>query len=280
MDNITTYTRTRIAPTPSGFLHLGNIMSFAITAALARKAHAKILLRIDDLDRERVEPAYVQDIFDSLRYMQITWDEGPRNALEFETSYSQLHRMDMYRNALWQLEQGGQVFACTCSRADVFRKSPDGIYFGTCRHKHIPLDTPNASWRLHTSPDKELVVKTWEGNIIKAILPPAMQYFVVRKKDGVPAYQLSSLMDDLHFGVDLIVRGQDLWPSTLAQLFLASVLNRDAFADNVFHHHPLLEASPGVKLSKSAGDTSIQYLRKQGLGPHEIYGLIGQHYCP
>src|SRR5579863_6846848 len=107
------FDKTRIAPTPSGFLHLGNVLSFAITAAIAEKTGAKILLRIDDLDRDRVNREYVEDIFDTLNFLQIPWDEGPRNYKEYESEYSQLYRMDLYQVALQQLKDSGQVFACT-----------------------------------------------------------------------------------------------------------------------------------------------------------------------
>jgi len=270
------FTRTRIAPTPSGFLHLGNALSFAITAALARKANARILLRIDDLDRERVENAYVQDIFDTLHFLEIPWDEGPKDITEFEKEYSQLHRMNLYAEALQQLQDNGDVFACTCSRSQVLRDGPDGAYHGTCRDKNIPLDTKDASWRLRTTDAKELSVKTLQGSIIQTRLPASMQAFVVRKKDGFPAYQLSSVMDDLHYGVDLVVRGEDLWPSTLAQHYLAMILGQDAFLNTRFYHHPLLEEYSGKKLSKSAGATSIQHLRKQGQKPADIYAMMAQ----
>ncbi len=91
------FKKTRIAPTPSGFLHLGNVLSFSITAALARKTGAAILLRIDDLDRGRVTTPYVQDIFDTLNYLGIPWDEGPRNYEEYQWEYSQVYRLDSYR---------------------------------------------------------------------------------------------------------------------------------------------------------------------------------------
>lgn len=275
MDIISSFKKTRIAPTPSGFLHLGNVLSFAITAALARKTGARILLRIDDLDRERVNREYVQDIFDTLNFLEIPWDEGPANFDEYEKEYSQLHRMGIYQEALQQLKESGHVFACTCSRTQVLRDSPDGAYPGTCSHKGISLDAANASWRLHTNNAKILSVKTLYGKTVTATLPAAMQEFVVRKKDGFPAYQLTSVLDDVYFGVDLVVRGEDLWPSTLAQLYLSSVLRQDAFLDSSFYHHPLLMEAANKKLSKSAGSTSVQYLRKQGRKPAEIFSMIG-----
>jgi glutamyl-tRNA synthetase len=268
------FKKTRIAPTPSGFLHLGNVLSFAITAAMARTTGANIVLRIDDLDRERVDNRYVQDIFDTLDFLDIPRDEGPANLLEFESTYSQLHRMDLYRRALQQLKEGGHVFACNCSRAEILRQSPDGIYPGTCRNKNIPLDTENTSWRLHTSSAKELSVKTLSGHMIKADLPASMQDFIVRKKDGFPAYQLTSVLDDLYYGIDLVVRGEDLWPSTLAQHYLSLLLKQDAFLNSTFYHHPLLAGPSGEKLSKSAGDTSVQWLRKQGSKPADVYNRI------
>jgi len=274
MNNPLLFKKTRIAPTPSGFLHLGNALSFALTAALAQKTGAKLLLRIDDLDRERVDNAYVQDIFDTLHFLGIACDEGPASLHAYETEYSQLHRMHIYRDGLQQLKNRGHVFACTCSRAQVLRDNPEGIYPGTCRDKGIPLDTKDASWRLHTSDARELSVNTLQGDVIKTSLPGAMQYFIIRKKDGFPAYQLTSVLDDVYYGVDLIVRGEDLWASTLAQLYLASLLKQEAFLNSTFYHHPLLEEMPGKKLSKSAGATSIQHLRKQGKTAADIYTAI------
>ncbi|WP_431214676.1 glutamate--tRNA ligase family protein [Puia sp. P3] len=137
MEGKRTYSKTRIAPTPSGFLHLGNVVSFVRTVGLAKSFGARILLRIDDMDRERVVPEYVQDIFDVLNFLELPWEEGPRNVKEFEREWSQVHRMGMYREALEDLREKGDVFACSCSRAKVMRDSPDGVYAGTCRDKEL-----------------------------------------------------------------------------------------------------------------------------------------------
>lgn len=287
------FRKTRIAPTPSGFLHLGNVLSFAITAALARKVGASILLRIDDMDQERVNRHYVQDIFDTLQFLDIPWDEGPRNFAEYEKIYSQLHRMDLYRDALERLKAGGHVFACTCSRADILRDNMDGVYPGTCEQKAIALDAEQTAWRLQTEEERRLMIKTLVLPAVgpagtrsdeqvsgalqeeRIVLPKTMQHFVVRKKDGFPAYQLTSLVDDMHYGVDLVVRGEDLWHSTLAQHYLSFLLEWDRFGDITFYHHPLLLDANDRKLSKSAGDTSIQYLRRQGWSPADVYSWIG-----
>ena len=293
------YKLTRIAPTPSGFLHLGNVFSFAITAAIARRSSAEILLRIDDLDRERVQREYVEDIFDTLRFMAIPWDRGPRGYDEFGREYSQVYRLPLYRAALERLREAGAVFGCSCSRAEVLRASREGVYPGTCRERGLLLDGGEISWRLRagagggwpeggadtgavgseggaSSAAEVLRVKVYPEGVVEAGLPPEMRDFVVRKKDGFPAYQLSSVVDDLHYGVDLIVRGQDLWASTLAQLYLSSALDAAAFREIRFYHHPLLVTGAGEKLSKSAGATSIRYLRQQGLQAADIYALIAR----
>ncbi len=272
-----TFRKTRIAPTPSGYLHLGNVLSFAVTAALAKKTNAKIFLRIDDLDRLRIQREYVQDIFDTLNFMEISWDEGPKNYHEYETQYSQVHRMEMYKEALGKLKDSGDIFACTCSRTQVQIQDNEHTYHGICMHGDIPFDTEQVSWRVDTTHAAPLTVNTLNGPV-SAILPQDIHHFVVRKKDSYPAYQLTSLLDDIHFGIDLIVRGQDLWPSTLAQLHLASLLEQDTFLQTTFHHHPLVTAPTGEKLSKSAGATSVKYLRNQGKTKSDIYSMIAALY--
>ncbi|WP_153796579.1 glutamate--tRNA ligase family protein [Foetidibacter luteolus] len=269
------YYKTRIAPTPSGYLHLGNIFSFALTTKLAKQTGASVLLRIDDLDQARANSAYLKDIFDTLNFLNITWQQGPASAEEFEAKFSQVHRMHLYNQALDFLQSNGHVFACTCSRTEILKKSPVGTYPGTCLHKSLPLNTPNASWRLRTSATQPLLINNYLGNPASCYLPASMQYFIVRKKDGFPSYQLASLLDDVYYEVDLIVRGQDLWPSTVAQHYLSLLLPETAaFRSSAFHHHPLIMEPGGKKLSKSAGAVSIQYLRKQGKTADDIYSMI------
>lgn len=255
------FVRTRIAPTPSGYLHLGNVFSFALTVAMARQSGARIFLRIDDLDRARIRREYVEDIFDTLVYLGLPWDEGPRNYREYEAVYAQVHRLHLYEDALQQLRARGAVFACDCSRSELMHNHPQGYYTGTCRHRGLPLDTAGCSWRLDTS---------------GTALPLAIRDFVVRKKDGFPAYQLASVVDDVRYGVDLIVRGMDLHESTQAQLYLAGLLGYTGFAGATFHHHRLLKTKADEKLSKSAGSTSIQSLRRAGKTKEAIFRLIGQ----
>jgi glutamyl-tRNA synthetase len=247
--------KTRIAPTPSGFLHAGNAYNFLRTVALAQQSGARVLLRIDDIDRDRYRPAYVNDIFETLDFLGIRWQEGPQHIDDFDRTWSQRHRHHLYLQALERLKQQQLVFACTCSR-------PQSAAC-TCLQKSLPLDTPGASWRLLTD-DSPVEVKTVDGKIITAPLPPEMACFAVRRKDALPAYQLCSVVDDLHFGIDLIVRGADLWPCTLAQHFLARQLGEASFSRICFHHHPLLTNEKGEKLSKSAGAYSVKQWRESG----------------
>lgn len=249
------FSKTRLAPTPSGYLHAGNAFNFLLTAALAKQAGARMLLRIDDLDRERYRPAYANDVFETLRFLNISWDEGPQSLSAFEESWSQRHRLPLYNHALENLRRAGAVFACTCSRT----QSAGCL----CSERRLPLDTPHANWRLLTG-DDSIAVRSLDGTLRCGTLSAEMKNFVVRKKDGLPAYQLTSLADDLHFGIDLVVRGEDLWPSTVAQHLLAQHLGEERFSRIRFFHHPLLTASDGRKLSKSAGDTSVKHWREEG----------------
>ncbi|MFT4061577.1 MAG: glutamate--tRNA ligase family protein [Edaphocola sp.] len=264
---------TRIAPTPSGYLHLGNVFSFAVTAALAQKVGAAVLLRIDDMDRERVRPAYVEDIFATLNFLRIDWQAGPADARDFEENWRQKARMPLYAAAKEYLLSANKLYACVCSRAAL--AAAKGVC--RCQEKKLPIDTPGAALRLTTPNVQPIVCKTIDG-AINTRLPAEMQQMVVWKKDGMPAYQLSSLVDDVHFDTDLIVRGSDLWPSTCAQLHLATVLGYARFLDCTFLHHPLLQLPSGEKLSKSAGAASLHHLRQHGAAPEMVLKKIAANF--
>ena len=267
---------TRIAPTPSGFLHLGNAYSFLLTKALAKKHGAKILLRIDDLDRDRYRPEYVEDIFATLDFLEIKIDQGPKNSKEMESTWSQVHRLPIYTGGLAQLEQSKLTFSCTCTRSQILQIDPRGIYLGQCLDRRMPLDRIESAWRINTLDADFLDYITYPASPKSALIPEEASCYVVRKKDLLPAYQLSSLIDDLHFGVDLIVRGQDLFPSTLAQLDLARILGKEEFAKTTFYHHSLLKGPDQSKLSKSAGAYSIRQLRQDGKKLTDLFQLLGQ----
>ena len=234
---------TRIAPTPSGFLHLGNLYSFLITRVLAERHGAKILLRIDDLDRERFKTEYVQDIFDTLDFMEIGYDLGPKNLQEFDAEWSQIHRLPQYEAGLQKLSAEKILFACDCSRKKIQQMDSSGYYLGHCQDRRIPLDRPDVAWRFNTFIADFIQIQQYPANLQSHVLPEDTAFFVVRKKDKQPAYQLTSLIDDLHFGVDLIVRGTDLFGSTLAQQLIAQALENTSFSQVNFLHHTLLKGA-------------------------------------
>jgi glutamyl/glutaminyl-tRNA synthetase len=267
---------TRFAPTPSGYLHLGNIYSFVLTHQLAKKEGAKVLLRIDDMDRERTKKKFVKDIFETLDFLEIPYDLGPKNLKEFQTEYSQSIRLPKYQEALIELKDKNLLFSCDCSRNKILKMNSRGFYTGFCRNRKLPFDKKDSSWRIRTEPTTQFHLKDHSGKIVSGKLPGILTDFVVRKKDGLPAYQLSSLVDDIYFGVNLIVRGRDLYGSSLAQVFLSKHLEANDFSENVFLHHPIVKDENDQKLSKSSGSTSIQFLRREGKSKSAIFQLLSQ----
>lgn len=289
-----TASRTRFAPTPSGYLHAGNAWSFVVTWLLARRAGAHVHLRIDDLDAARLRRAYLDDVFSSLRWLGLGWDSGPRDPEGFLAGHSQRSRLPAYRAALERLAAQGAVYACTCSRQrvrrDAERAGTPGRYPGTCRAAGHDLATPEAAWRLALDPGEEVVVRDLVRGPLR--LAPAAETgdVVVRLRTGDPAYHLASVVDDEALGVDLVVRGGDLLPSTAIQLALARRLGAAGFAGAAFVHHGLVVAAAG-KLSKSAGDrddavptesdaAALRRLRERHATPAALYrafaGLLGQ----
>lgn len=269
------FSLTRIAPTPSGFLHLGNAYSFLVTKALAEKHGTKILLRIDDLDRERFRTDYVEDIFETLDFLEIKIDLGPKNLKEFEIEWSQIHRIEKYKEALSKLKSGNKVFACDCSRKKIQQLDSSGYYLGQCLDRRLPLDKQDVTWRMNTMESDFVHFTEYPDQQKSALIPQDSAFYQIKRRDGLPSYHLTSVVDDLHFGVDLIVRGSDLLSSTLAQLDLARNLGETRFEKITFHHHSLIRGPKQEKLSKSDGATSIQYLRKEGKKLKDIFELLG-----
>ncbi|GGZ14715.1 hypothetical protein GCM10007049_03300 [Echinicola pacifica] len=269
-------TLTRIAPTPSGFLHIGNILSFVITHSIAQKHQAKIMLRIDDLDQGRLREEYLDDIFDCLDFLEIPVDLGPKNKTEFRQEYSQIHRFPLYAEAINQLKANDLLYACDCSRKKINAQSNKGSYPQICRTKSLPLEAENVNWRLKTDNTAEIQIIE-ENQPFKSILPAQITDFVIRKKDKSPSYQLASLVDDIHFGTNIIIRGKDLYDSTLAQLYLSELIPANSFHSTNFHHHDLVKAPSGRKLSKSEGASSIKTMRESGQTKQAIYRQLGQY---
>ena len=269
-------TSSRIAPTPSGYLHIGNIYSFVITWLLVRKEQGSLSLRIDDLDQQRARKAYIDDIFETLSFMGIDYDTGPAGPNEFFERYSQQLRINFYNQLIDQLIETGLVYACTCSRKTIHLRSQGRIYNGACLNKKLPLDTLGACLRIHVP---SATVINFQDELIgnqQINLSRAMGDFVIKRKEGTPAYQVASLADDEFYGINYIVRGQDLVYSTAAQLYLAGLAGNRNFLESRFYHHQVINGESGAKLSKSSGSQSIKTLRSWGLQPADILQIISK----
>lgn len=266
--------RTRIAPTPSGFLHVGNGINFSAVWQLAKANNGTVLLRIDDLDAERVRPEYVDDIFSTLEWLGIAWQEGPAGAEDFQRHWSQHQRMAQYEALLNDLRTRDLLYACDCSRAQVAEASADGSYPGTCRDRHKPLDDPRMAWRLKLHPDPVATFhELGKGTVHHGISggDPVVRSRASGAAQARPAYHIASLADDLHFGINTVVRGEDLLPSTALQVHLAEVTGNAVFAQAHFLHHPLSTDAHGHKLSKSAGADALRTWRAEGRSPQEVH---------
>lgn len=269
--------RTRIAPTPSGYLHLGNAFSFLLTSLIARKENGNILLRIDDIDSERTKPEYLQDIFESLEWLGIEWQEGPAGPDDFTENWSQHRRLDLYNSMLTQLREQQLLFACNCSRKKLESFKSHG-YPGICESLNLPMEEKETAWRLKVGAEESI---SFQDRILGAVTFPLGHEagsFVVRKKNGLPSYQLVSLEDDTHFRINCVVRGEDLIPSTAMQLYIADKLHLVGFRQAQFYHHKLQRDDSGQKLSKSAGSVSLQYMRKRGFHAEEVYTLFAEQF--
>lgn len=262
--------RSRIAPTPSGLLHLGNAVNFVLTWLMVRKAGGTLRLRIDDADCLRAKPEYLEDIFLQLDWLKITWDEGPAGPDDFRRRFSQQLRQARYRAFMDELGRLGYLYPCGCSRSKIRQFAPDGVYPGFCRDRSgAPM--PGEAQRVRVPEGSVFRVEGQEVALCKA-----MGDFVLWRKEDLPAYQLVSLVDDLDDRINLIVRGQDLLPSTAAQLFLAGLHGDNSFAETAFLHHPLVLGEDGRKLSKSDNVLSLAALREGGGSRALVYQAVAR----
>lgn len=261
--------KTRIAPTPSGFLHTGNAISFLLTYCLAKSGNGKLLLRIDDLDRERYRKEYVEDIFYALDWLGIHYDEGPSSVANFENYWSQHKRLSLYNDALKSTMEHEWVYACDCTRKDLIVAGTYPVYDGKCRNlKKSFLKNMAWRWRIEKGTFIHWVDLFKTDTLVN--LSEQMGDFVIKQKNGLPSYQLGSYVDDLHFNVTHVIRGADLLTSTATQLYMAAYWKSKAFQDIHFGHHPLMTDKNGKKLSKSAGSESLKSLRENGHTPERI----------
>lgn len=216
---------SRIAPTPSGYLHAGNAINFIITYLFTRSQNGFLHLRIDDYDLARYKDEYVLNIFDVLEFLRLDYDAGARNLAEFRSKFSSAFRSEIYKQAVKNLKD---TYFCSCSK-HTSNAYKNGIYTGICRDKNLPFISGQTALKMKC-----------ELNLGD---------FVLFRKDGFVAYNFASVVDDELLGVNFIVRGADLFECSQAQKFLANKLNYK-FQNCEILHHELLKKD-GIKLSKS-----------------------------
>lgn len=233
-----------MAPTPSGFLHIGNVANLLITSWLARDG--KLALRIDDMDITRVRAEYVQDVFAVLAWLGIDWSIGPRDAVDHAAHHRMSLHTHRYRAGLQELLDGGvEVFACTCSRTDL---AGARTCVSDCRSARRPLVAGESALRA-VLPDTFIDV---DG--ARVGLPAAHGDVVLWRRDDLPAYHLVTVIEDRDLGTTDVVRGMDLLESSALHLWLGQHL--PGMHPIAYRHHGLVPGPMGMKLSKSQGSAS------------------------
>ncbi|MHC1763925.1 MAG: tRNA glutamyl-Q(34) synthetase GluQRS [Verrucomicrobiia bacterium] len=285
--------RGRLAPSPTGYLHIGHARTFWMACQRAREAGGILVLRNEDLDQARCRPEFVQAFVEDLRWLGLEWQEGPDRGGAFGP-YSQSERHALYKAAFDVLRSQGLVYPCTCSRHDVLRalQAPhagedEPVYPGTCRPapdsdglkaralgrgsaegSASPARSPRlVSWRFRV-PDGE-GVSFLDGACGMQTLVAGKDFgdFVVWRHDDTPSYQLAVVVDDAAMRITEVVRGADLLRSTARQLLLYRALS---FTAPAFYHCPLVTDAAGVRLAKRHDALSLRRLREAGSTPGDL----------
>ena len=169
-----------------------------------------------------------------------------------------------------KIQESVIIYACHCSRKQIRDAASDGIYPKTCRLKNLDFEEKNAAWRIAIPDETTVKFTEFRGGEQSVLLEKTVGDFVVRQKNGLPAYQLASVVDDAHFGINFVVRGADLRDSTAAQVFLSEQIGLSDFGKNTFFHHDLLMETDGSKLSKSRGAASLADWRAAQKSPRPL----------
>ena len=266
----------RLAPSPTGLLHLGHARTFCIAAQRARAANGMLWLRDEDLDPQRSTPEFAAAMREDLRWLGLHWDAEMR----------QSERLPAYREAMQQLVRGGLVYACHCSRRDLrqavaapHEEDDEPVYSGRCRPQPHARTAPglraDTNYRFRV-PDGERVRFLDEHAgpqqfVAGCTAGSDFGDFVVWRKDGLPSYQLACVVDDAAMGVTEVVRGRDLLKSTARQMLLQRALR---LAEPRYFHCDLLRDASGVRLAKRHDALSLRALRQQGLTPAEVLARL------
>ncbi len=262
----------RIAPSPTGYLHLGHAATFFTAFHRAQDAQGTLLFRNEDLDPQRSRPEFVTAMVEDLDWLGIRWSPP---------ILTQSARLPLYRAAMLQLLISGHVYPCTCSRKDLLAMiaaphedtDDEPVYNGHCRPTHTPSPEllPNTNYRFRV-PVGELI-KFEDGNLGPQTFTAGTDFgdFLVWRKDSLPSYQLACVVDDAATAITEVVRGRDLLKSTARQILLQRALQLTTPA--YFHTQLLLDAE-GRRLAKRHDALSLRTLRAQGLTSGEVLSMI------
>lgn len=278
--------RGRLAPSPTGYLHLGHARTFWIAQQRAQAQGGMLVLRNEDIDAVRCKMEFVPAMLEDMRWFGFVWQEGPDCGGPFGP-YNQSERRSFYLAALQRLREGGFIYPCTCSRQDVLRalQAPhqgedEPVYPGTCRpaeSSKLPMDLPpfgetdparpRVNWRFRV-PDGE-TISFVDGCCGPQHFVAGKDFgdFVVWRHDNVPSYQLSVTTDDAAMRITEVVRGADLLKSTARQILLFRALGVEPPA---FYHCPLMTDAAGVRLAKRHDALSLRQLRREGRTPESL----------
>ncbi len=283
--------RGRLAPSPTGLLHLGHARTFWTAAQRAAEHHGQLILRNEDLDPQRCKPEFVNAMYEDLHWLGISWTEGPDRGGPF-APYSQSERHPHYLAAWQTLRSSGLIYPCTCSRKDVAQSASaphesdsddEPIYPGHCRpastaHSREPVPTRDepissdpdpkaANWRFRV-PDNEPIHFT-DLHLGPQLFIAGRDFgdFIIWRRDNIPAYQLAVVVDDAAMQITEVVRGADLLKSTARQILLLRALGLSIPA---YYHCDLIRDAAGIRLAKRHDALSIRHLREQGWSPEQI----------
>lgn len=267
--------RGRLAPTPTGYLHLGHARTFWTAQKRAKANGGTLILRNDDLDQARCKPEFVRAMLEDLRWFGFTWQEGPDIGGAF-TRYNQSERSSFYRTTLERLRAANLIYPCNCSRRDIqsAARAPhaaddeEPIYPGTCRNKTVAdMGGGKFSWRFRVLNGEAVAFR--DGNLGEQQFVAGKDFgdFVVWRNDDVAAYQLASVADDAAMQITEVVRGADLLLSTARQLLLFRALGLKA---PEFFHCPLMLDEKGERLAKRSESLSLRILKERGAKPEDL----------
>lgn len=274
--------RGRLAPSPTGLLHLGHARTFWIAAQRAVANRGTLILRNEDLDPQRSRPEFVRAMIEDLRWLGMDWSEGPDCGGPYGP-YSQSERRGFYLEAWRRLRAGGFLYPCLCSRKDLTQSASapndaddEPIYPGTCRErKHLgDVNEPaGVNWRFRVPDGEAIEFVVLNLGRQRYVAGGDFGDFLVWRRDDVPAYQLAVVVDDAAMRITEVVRGADLLKSSARQLLLMRALEYPAVPS--YFHSDLVRDAAGVRLAKRSDALSIRHLRESGMRPEEVLKMAG-----